>query len=58
MIGDKRMGGYLWLRAMKRFTGKLYSVQIDPNEIPGHRGDGHRQSEVAGRRARDRSTTR
>jgi acyl-CoA synthetase (NDP forming) len=29
------MGGYMWLRAMKRFTGKLYSVQIDPNEIPG-----------------------
>jgi acyl-CoA synthetase (NDP forming) len=25
----------MWLRAMKRFTGKLYSVQIDPNEIPG-----------------------
>jgi acyl-CoA synthetase (NDP forming) len=35
VIGDKRMGGYLWLRAMKRFTGKLYSIQIDPNEIPG-----------------------
>ena len=35
VIGDKRMGGYMWLRAMKRFTGKLYSIQIDPNEIPG-----------------------
>jgi acyl-CoA synthetase (NDP forming) len=35
VIGDKRLGGYMWLRAMKRFTGKLYSVQIDPNEIPG-----------------------
>jgi len=35
VIGDKRMGGYMWLRALKRFTGKLYSVQIDPNEIPG-----------------------
>jgi acyl-CoA synthetase (NDP forming) len=35
VIGDKRVGGYLWLRAMKRFTGKLYSIQIDPNEIPG-----------------------
>lgn len=35
VIGDKRMGGYMWLRAMKRFSGKLYSVQIDPNEIPG-----------------------
>jgi acyl-CoA synthetase (NDP forming) len=35
VIGDKRMGGYMWLRAMARFTGKLCSVQIDPNEIPG-----------------------
>ena len=35
VIGDKRMGGYLWLRAMARFSRKLYSVQIDPNEIPG-----------------------
>jgi acyl-CoA synthetase (NDP forming) len=35
VIGDKRVGGYLWLRAMKRFTGKLYSIQTDPNEIPG-----------------------
>jgi acyl-CoA synthetase (NDP forming) len=35
VIGDKRQGGYMWLRAMKNFTGKLYSVQIDPNEIPG-----------------------
>ncbi len=35
VIGDKKMGGYMWLRALKRFTGKLYSVQIDPNEIPG-----------------------
>ena len=35
VIGDKRMGGYIWLRAMSRFSRKLYSVQIDPNEIPG-----------------------
>jgi acetate---CoA ligase (ADP-forming) subunit alpha len=35
VIGDKRVGGYLWLRAMSRFTRKLYSVQIDPKEIPG-----------------------
>lgn len=35
VIGDKRAGGYLWLRAMQRFAGKLYSVQIDPKEIPG-----------------------
>jgi acyl-CoA synthetase (NDP forming) len=35
VIGDKRMGGYMWLRAEAHFIGKLYSVQIDPNEIPG-----------------------
>lgn len=35
VIGDKRAGGYMWLRAMARFSRKLYSVQIDPNEIPG-----------------------
>jgi acyl-CoA synthetase (NDP forming) len=35
VIGDKRMNGYLWLRALARYTGKLYSVQIDPNEIAG-----------------------
>ena len=35
VIGDKRTGGYMWLRAMARFSGKLYSVQIDPNEISG-----------------------
>jgi acetate---CoA ligase (ADP-forming) subunit alpha len=33
VIGDKRMNAYLWLRALSRFRGKLYSVQIDPNEI-------------------------
>ena len=35
VVGDKRMMGYMWLNAMKTFSGKLYSVQIDPNEIPG-----------------------
>ncbi len=34
VIGDKGVGGYMWLRAMARFSRKLYSVQIDPNEIP------------------------
>jgi acyl-CoA synthetase (NDP forming) len=28
------MNGFMWLRALQRFSGKLYSVQIDPNEIP------------------------
>ena len=35
VIGDKRMGGYMWLRAMAHLKGKLYSIQIDANEIPG-----------------------
>jgi len=34
VVGDKAMNGYLWLRALQGFRGKLYSVQIDPNEIP------------------------
>ena len=35
VVGDKRANGYLWLRNMSTFTGKVYSVQVDPNEIPG-----------------------
>ncbi|HUI24536.1 MAG TPA: CoA-binding protein [Candidatus Kryptonia bacterium] len=34
VVGDKAMSGFIWLNALKAFTGKLYSVQIDPNEIP------------------------
>ena len=35
VVGDKAAMGYLWLRSMSTFQGKVYSVQIDPNEIPG-----------------------
>lgn len=35
VVGDKRANGYVWLRNMSAFTGKLYSVQIDPQELPG-----------------------
>jgi acyl-CoA synthetase (NDP forming) len=35
VVGDKMATGYVWLRNMSTFTGKLYSVQIDPNELPG-----------------------
>ncbi len=35
VVGDKRAMGYLWLRSMSTFQGKLYSVQIDANEIAG-----------------------
>jgi len=34
VVGDKRPN-YMWLRNMSTFVGKVYSVQIDPNEIPG-----------------------
>jgi acyl-CoA synthetase (NDP forming) len=34
VVGDKGPG-YMWLRNMSTFTGKLYSVQIDPAQIPG-----------------------
>jgi acyl-CoA synthetase (NDP forming) len=33
VVGDKQMNDFLWLRALQPFSGKLYSVQIDPNEI-------------------------
>jgi acyl-CoA synthetase (NDP forming) len=35
VVGDKRANGYLWLRNMSTFTGDVYSVQIEPAEIPG-----------------------
>ncbi len=35
VVGDKQVSDYMWLRSNKTFTGKLYSVQIDENEIPG-----------------------
>ena len=35
VVGDKQTTGYMWLRNMSTFTGKVYSVQIDPNDIPG-----------------------
>ena len=35
VIGDKKASGYTWLRSLSTFTGNLYSVQVDENEIPG-----------------------
>jgi acyl-CoA synthetase (NDP forming) len=35
VVGSKRADGYMWLRNYQTFAGKVYSVQIDPNEIPG-----------------------
>ncbi|MEC7789037.1 MAG: CoA-binding protein [Chloroflexota bacterium] len=34
VVGDKGPQ-YMWLTNMENFTGELYSVQVDPNEIPG-----------------------
>jgi acyl-CoA synthetase (NDP forming) len=35
VVGDKKASGYTWLRNLKPFTGTVYSVQIDPNDIAG-----------------------
>jgi len=35
VFGDKKAANYLWLSSQKQFKGNVYSVQIDPNEIPG-----------------------
>ena len=29
VVGDKMALGYMWLKSMAHFQGKLYSVQID-----------------------------
>ncbi len=35
VVGDKRQSNFLWLRGQSTFKGKLYSVQIAPEEIDG-----------------------
>ncbi|MDY6892193.1 MAG: acetate--CoA ligase family protein [Chloroflexota bacterium] len=35
VIGDKMALGYMWLKSLSPFKGKVYSVQTDPNEFPG-----------------------
>lgn len=35
VIGDAKVRNYRWIRSMSTFKGPVYSVQIDPNEIPG-----------------------
>lgn len=35
VVGDKREMDYMWLRSLAHFQGKLYSVQIDEQELPG-----------------------
>ncbi|MFC1940536.1 CoA-binding protein [Chloroflexota bacterium] len=40
VVGDKRDDDFRWLRALGDFRGKLYSVQIAPEEIEGIKGLG------------------
>ncbi|MCX6023228.1 MAG: CoA-binding protein [Chloroflexi bacterium] len=35
VVGAKKIADYSWLKAVRDFSGKAYSVQIDQNEIPG-----------------------
>jgi len=35
VVGARKVDDYSWLRNMSDFKGKLYSVQIDPNDIAG-----------------------
>jgi acyl-CoA synthetase (NDP forming) len=35
VVGDKGLTDYMWLRGQSTFQGKLYSVQVDPNELEG-----------------------
>jgi acyl-CoA synthetase (NDP forming) len=35
VIGDKKDSGYMWLRSHSNFKGKLYSVQVAPEEFEG-----------------------
>ncbi|MBI4234416.1 MAG: CoA-binding protein [Chloroflexi bacterium] len=35
VVGDKQDRNYNWLRSVSTLEGKVYSVQIDPSEIPG-----------------------
>ena len=35
VVGARKVDNYTWLRNMETFKGKVYSVQIDPNDIAG-----------------------
>ena len=48
----RRPSGYMWLNANRNFKGNLYSVQIDPNEIPVIEEMGDQELHEPRRRAR------
>lgn len=35
VVGDKQQTGYMWLRNLSIFEGRVYSVQTDEKELPG-----------------------
>ena len=35
VVGDKKQSDYMWLHSLEHFQGKVYSVQIDPQEASG-----------------------
>ena len=35
VVGDKKITDYMWLKSVKDAKAKVYSVQIDENDIPG-----------------------
>lgn len=35
VVGDKKASDYMWLKGQSDFKGKLYSVQLDPDELDG-----------------------
>jgi acyl-CoA synthetase (NDP forming) len=35
VVGARKADDYSWLRNMSDFKGKVYSVQVDPNDIAG-----------------------
>ncbi|MCS7207065.1 MAG: CoA-binding protein [Dehalococcoidia bacterium] len=40
VVGDKRDRDYMWLRSVSTIRGRVYSVQVDPQEIEGIRALG------------------
>ena len=35
VVGARQLDDYMWLRNMSTFAGPVYSVNIDPHELPG-----------------------
>ena len=35
VVGDKKAHDYMWLRCLSNYEGRVYSVQVDPEELVG-----------------------